>query len=77
MTQADLLTDAALLMWQAGSDLGFLMNPGDGAVTAVEFYTPAGTSQPTHLLSGAADGSISVWGVGGAWDCLKILKGHK
>jgi protein MAK11 len=62
---------------QAGKDLGFLMNPGDGAVTAVEFYTPAGTSQPTHLLSGAADGSISVWGAGGSWECLKVLKGHK
>ncbi|KAK9909782.1 hypothetical protein WJX75_007404 [Coccomyxa subellipsoidea] len=62
---------------EAGKDLGFLMNPGDGAVTAVEFYTPAGTSQPTHLLSGAADGSISVWGAGGSWECLKVLKGHK
>lgn len=62
---------------QAGKDLGFLMNPGDGAVTAVEFYTPAGTSQPTHLLSGAADGSISVWGAGGSWECMKVLKGHK
>ena len=62
---------------QTSADLGFLMNPGEGAVTAVAFFTPAGAAAPTHLLSGAADGSIAVWGAGGDWDCLKLLKGHK
>ena len=37
---------------QRGRDLGFLMNPGDGAVTALQFFTPAAAACPTHLLNG-------------------------
>ena len=62
---------------QTSADLGFLMNPGEGAVTAVAFFTPESAAAPTHLLSGAADGSIAVWAAGGDWECLKLLKGHK
>ena len=32
--------------------MGFLMNPGDGAVTALQFFTPAAAAGPTHLLNG-------------------------
>ena len=42
----------------AHADLGFLMSPGDGAVTAIAMYAPRGDDgapgRPTHLLSGAA-----------------------
>ncbi len=62
---------------QTSADLGFLMNPGEGAVAAVAFFTPERAAAPSHLLSGAADGTIAVWAVGGDWDCLKLLKGHK
>ncbi|KAK9816721.1 hypothetical protein WJX72_004220 [[Myrmecia] bisecta] len=62
---------------QAGTDLGFLMSPGDGAVTAVKFYTPRATAAPTHLFSGSADGGLSIWKAGGGWECLKTLKGHR
>jgi len=68
--------DAALPP-QTKTDMGFLMNPGDGAVSAVRFFAPAAAAAPTHLLSGAADGSISIWASGGDWDCLKTLPGHK
>jgi len=37
---------------QRGRDMGFLMNPGDGAVTALQFFTPAAAASPTHLLNG-------------------------
>ena len=54
------------------------MNPGEGAITAVAFYTPLDSSRgPTHLLSGSADGCIAVWAVESDWDCVKTLKGHK
>lgn len=54
------------------------MNPGEGAVTAIAFYTPLDASKgPTHLLSGSADGCIAVWAVENDWDCVKTLKGHK
>lgn len=33
-------------------DLSFLMNPGEGAVTALEFFVSPGAYNPTHLLSG-------------------------
>lgn len=46
---------------QGGRDLGFLMNPGDGAVTAVDFHVPAPGGAPSHLLSGSSDGTLSVW----------------
>ena len=60
---------------QASKDLGFLMNPGEGAVTAIAFYTPLDASKgPTHLLSGSADGCIAVWAVESDWDCVKTLK---
>ena len=63
---------------QASKDLGFLMNPGEGAGTAIAFYTPLeGSGGPTHLLSGSADGCIAVWDVASDWDCVKTLKGHK
>ena len=42
---------------QGGKDLGFLVNPGEGAVTALAFHAPA-SAPATHLLSGAADGTI-------------------
>ena len=49
----------------AHADLGFLMSPGDGAVTAIAMYAPRGDDgapgRPTHLLSGAADGGVTVW----------------
>ena len=50
------------------------MNPGEGAVTALAFHTPAGAAQPTHLLSGSADGTFCVWAAGGSWDCLKASR---
>lgn len=53
------------------------MSPGEGAVTALAFFTPAGGYAPTHLLSGSADGSISVWSVGGGWECMKTMRGHR
>jgi len=68
--------DAALPP-QTKTDMGFLMSPGDGAVSAVRFFAPAAAAAPTHLLSGAADGSISIWASGDDWDCLKTLPGHK
>ncbi|GAB4814604.1 hypothetical protein N2152v2_001650 [Parachlorella kessleri] len=58
-------------------DLSFLMNPGEGAITALEFFVPEGAYSPTHLLSGSADGSVSVWSVGGGWECMKTMKGHR
>jgi WD40 repeat protein len=68
---------AALLLLQHNKDLGFLMNPGEGAVPCVQLYTPPGAHQPTHMFSGSADGSIAVWMAGGGWEHLKLLKGHK
>ena len=66
-----------VLLPQTNTDMGFLMSPGDGAVSAVRFFAPAAAAAPTHLLSGAADGSISIWASGDDWDCLKTLPGHK
>lgn len=57
---------------QAQKDLGFLMNPGEGPVTAVELYVPAEIGVATHLFSGGADGTLAVWSAGPAWDCLKV-----
>lgn len=50
---------------QNDKDLGFLMSPGEGAVTTLAFFVPTGAYNPTHLLSGSADGAISVWQVRG------------
>ena len=61
---------------QAHADLGFLMSPGNGAVSALAFYTPPGAGAPSHLLSGTADGGIAVWTAGGEWDCLKTMGDH-
>lgn len=62
---------------QVGKDLGFMMNPGDGAITCVKFFTPPGSARPSHLLSGSDDGSIAIWSAGGEWEALKLLRGHK
>ena len=69
---------------QNHADLGFLMSPGDGAVTALALYAPpdaaggAGGARlaPTHMLSGAADGSVTVWSAGKDWAELKTLTDH-
>ena len=58
-------------------DLGFLVNPGVGAITAMEFFTPKDAFRPTHLLAGCADGTLSVWSVGDGWQCMKTLRGHR
>lgn len=58
-------------------DLGFLMNPGEGAITALQFFTPRGSFAPTHLLSGCVDGSLSIWAAGQGWQCMKTLRGHR
>jgi WD40 repeat protein len=71
-----------------GKDLGYLMNPGQGAVTALSFFTPNNDNSnnnpqqplyyaPTHLLAGSEDGQLSVWQAGGTWELLKVIKGHK
>lgn len=61
-------------------DLGFLMSPGDGAVTSLAMYAPPdpndparATLPPSHLISGSADGGISVWTAGKEWECLKTM----
>jgi WD40 repeat protein len=61
---------------QRGRDLGFLVNPGQGAVTAVALFAPPARAAPTHLLSGGADGGVAVWRAGGAWEHLKLMRGH-
>ncbi|KAL4436114.1 hypothetical protein ABPG77_005562 [Micractinium sp. CCAP 211/92] len=58
-------------------DLGFLMSPGEGAVTALAFFAPAGAYNPTHMLSGSADGCLSVWAAGGGWESMKTMRGHR
>ncbi|EFJ41269.1 hypothetical protein VOLCADRAFT_119771, partial [Volvox carteri f. nagariensis] len=55
---------------KAERDLGLLMNPCDGAVPCLQFYTPQGRTAPSHLLSGSADGAINIWRCRG-WDHLK------
>lgn len=58
-------------------DLGFLMIPGQGAVTCLAFYVPISGYTPTHLLAGCADGTLTIWKAGGGWECLKTFrKGH-
>lgn len=56
-------------------DLGFLMNPCDGAVTALHMVTPYAKDSPSHMLSGSQDGGITVWKVG-SWQSLKSMRGH-
>eukprot|EP00775_Hariotina_reticulata_P009400 gene9400-9564_t len=62
---------------QHGKDLGFMMNPGDGAIPCLQFFTPQGKSVPSHLFSGSDDGSIAIWAAGGGWQHLKLMRGHK
>lgn len=62
---------------QSDVDLGFLMSPGDGAVSALAFHATDRSRHPSHMLSGSADGSLSVWQAGGEWVCLKTFQGHK
>ena len=57
---------------QSQKDLGFLLNPGEGAISAVAMYVPVGAMSPTHLFSGGVDGTLAVWSAGKAWDCLKV-----
>jgi protein MAK11 len=62
---------------KSNRDLGFLMIPGQGAVTCLSFYTPVSGYTPTHLLAGCADGTLTIWKAGGGWECLKTFrKGH-
>lgn len=60
-----------------GKDLGFLVNPGEGAITALAFFTPKNSFYPTHLLAGCTDGTLSVWIAGQGWQCMKTLRGHR
>jgi WD40 repeat protein len=63
-TLADaVLPTHGLNLLQAGKDLGFLVNPGEGAVTALDFHSPQGRGGPSHLLSGSADGTLCIWEV--------------
>ncbi len=58
-------------------DLGFLVNPGEGAITALTFFTPKNSFHPTHLLAGCTDGTLSIWIAGQGWQCMKTLRGHR
>lgn len=60
-----------------GKDLGFLVNPGEGAITALTFFTPKNAFYPTHLLAGCTDGTLSIWVAGQGWQCMKTLRGHR
>ncbi|KAK9797440.1 hypothetical protein WJX73_004949 [Symbiochloris irregularis] len=58
------------------ADLGLILSPGRGGVYATAFYSAKpGSSKATHLLSGAADGSITVWRVDD-WSVSKNMTGH-
>jgi len=52
---------------QRARDLGFLMNPGEGAVPCLQLYTPPGAASPTHLFSGSA-------GAGGPEPSASLLR---
>eukprot|EP00878_Enallax_costatus_P038053 GHUV01043191.1.p1 GENE.GHUV01043191.1~~GHUV01043191.1.p1 ORF type:complete len:211 (+),score=21.62 GHUV01043191.1:406-1038(+) len=54
-----------------------MMNPGDGAIPCLQFYTPQGSQNPSYLFSGSDDGSIAIWKAGGGWEHLKLMRGHK
>ncbi|CAG9461491.1 unnamed protein product [Pedinophyceae sp. YPF-701] len=58
-------------------DLGFLVNPAEGAVTSVELFRPPGKVKPSHMLTGSQDGAIAVWQAGGDWQHMATLRGHK
>lgn len=57
---------------QSQKDLGFVLNPGEGPISAVALYVPAGAAAPTHMFSGGAEGTLAVWSAGRTWDCLKV-----
>ncbi|MEW5301868.1 MAG: hypothetical protein WDW36_004697 [Sanguina aurantia] len=59
------------------SDLGSVMNPGEGAVPCLALYTPVSAYNPTHMLTGSADGALCIWSAGRNWDVLKVMKGHR
>ncbi|GIL89377.1 hypothetical protein Vretifemale_17193 [Volvox reticuliferus] len=61
---------------KAERDLGILLNPCDGAVPCLEFFTPESRSLPSHMLSGSADGAINIWRCKD-WEHLKVMRGHK
>ncbi|GIL51838.1 hypothetical protein Vafri_7748 [Volvox africanus] len=61
---------------KAERDLGILLNPCDGAVPCLEFFTPESRSVPSHMLSGSADGAINIWRCKD-WEHLKVMRGHK
>jgi protein MAK11 len=42
---------------QAGRDLGFVMNPGDGAITCAAFHTPPTPPAAAAAAAGAAAGA--------------------
>lgn len=60
---------------QSQKDLGFVLNPGEGPISAVALYVPAGAAAPTHMFSGGVDGTLAVWSAGRTWDCLKVTPG--
>lgn len=60
---------------QSQKDLGFVLNPGEGPISAVALYVPGGAAAPTHLFSGGVDGTLAVWSAGRSWDCLKVSSG--
>lgn len=62
---------------QHRKDLGFLVNPGLGAITALAFVCQGAGAPASHLLSGSADGSIMLWRACKTWDALKPMRGHK
>lgn len=62
---------------QHGKDLGFLVNPGPGAITALAFVRQGTADPASHLLSGSADGSLMLWRASKTWDALKPMRGHK
>lgn len=53
------------------------MNPADGAIPCVELFTPHNSITPSHMFTGSSDGSIAIWKAGGAWEHMKVMKGHK
>ena len=55
-----------------------MLSPGRGGVYAAAlFSTQPHSSQATHLLSGAADGSLTMWQAGQDWTVLKNMTGHR
>ena len=77
-------TDDQVHLYETGDDpgardkdLGFLVNPGQGAVTASVFHAAPGEVEPVNLVTGSQDGSIHVWHVGAGWEHMRALRGHR